>query len=58
MVTTIITIYTFSGGHICWSPYTVVTRLLAIAGPVVPLPPVTCAFGLCYGAQFGENLIA
>ena len=25
----------FSGGHICWSPYTVATRLLASAGPVV-----------------------
>ena len=29
----------FSGGHICWSPYTVATRLLASAGPVgVPVP--------------------
>jgi len=27
-------IYTFSGGHIRWSLYLVVTRLLASAGPV------------------------
>ena len=29
----------FSGGHICWSPYTVATRLLASAGPVVGASP-------------------
>jgi len=29
------TIYTFSGGHIYWSPYSVATHLFVSAGPVV-----------------------
>jgi len=34
LVACIITIYTFSGGHIRWSPYLLATRLLASVGPV------------------------
>jgi len=34
LVACIMAIFTFSVGHICLSPYSVATRLLASAGPV------------------------